>query len=110
MNADSENALPDPNGPPVKPPTMNYLSKNPAGDLGRAVGSVSLKLAGAGVATIAVFAVLAARPTPTLGAMRSQRVTWEQRQMEIAAAQQEAADAAPSAAPSAEDAATENLK
>jgi hypothetical protein len=84
MQPAPEENLPDPNGPPV-------ARSDPPGDMWRMAGSLGIKL---GVGTIATLVVLTATASTTSGALRSHRVQWEQRQKEIAAAQQ-SSDSAP---------------
>jgi hypothetical protein len=86
MSAVDPKNVPDPNGPPV--------AREPTGDMWRMAGSISIKVVVGGIATFAVLAVVA---TPTSGALRSHRVQWEQRQKEVASAQE--AECGPPAEP-----------
>jgi len=71
--------VPDPNGPPV----LSYQSKSLIKRTAQLTVTGTL---GAGVTVAAILVVGAVLVTPTLGASRSHRITWEQRQQEIAAA------------------------
>ena len=74
--------VPDPNGPPILP----YAHPN----LGKRVAKFTLGgVLAAGATVTGLLVVGAATVTPTLGASRSTRITWEKRQAEIAAAQRE---------------------
>ncbi len=92
MSEDSGMQVPDPEGPPV-------MSEG-AQKIVRRLGVMGLTVVIGGTAA---FALLAIVPTRTMGAARSQRVKWEERQMDIAqeVAQQQGqaeADAAPAVA------------
>jgi hypothetical protein len=76
MTPDSQPPIPDPNGPPVSSARTQKLVR-------RAV-STSIKVVIGGAAALLV---LAAVPTRTMGALRSQRIKWQERRQEIAEVQ-----------------------
>ena len=74
MSADSP--IPDPNGPPVASPHNREVVR-------RAL-SFGVKLF---LGTTAGLVILACFPTRTMGALRSQRLKWQERRREITAVQ-----------------------
>ncbi len=83
MSEETTQNVPDPNGPP-RSPVLSYQSKNLIKRTAQITVSGTLA---AGVSVAAILVVGAVLVTPTSGAMRSHRITWEQRQKEIAEAQ-----------------------
>ena len=75
MSEDYQSSVPDPNGPPR----------------GIRIGKVVASLGGVGMIVslggVAAVLLLAATPSRTMGALRSHRVTWEDRKAQIAAVQ-----------------------
>ncbi len=96
MADDGEMQVPEPEGPPV-------MSER-AQKIVRRLGTMGLTVVIGGTAA---FLLLAVVPTRTQGALRSQRVTWQERQSEIAADVAKQQGSATEAAPEAREGAKE---
>jgi hypothetical protein len=72
--------VPDPNGPPV----LSHAGKTLVSRTG---AIVKICVLGGTVSILGLILIPSLRPRRTMGALRSHRLTWEERQKEIAAAQ-----------------------
>jgi len=80
MSTQEEPQVPDPNGPPV----LSYCQEKFPWTKTRVGMTTTFIVAASGIVG---FLVLASVATPTMGASRSHRIKWQQRQAEIDQAQ-----------------------